>query len=109
MGAELRKNQELDCAVEGCTGEGLGVARVEGRAVFVQDALPGEQCRIRILKVSRSAVYAKVLERFGDSPLRIEPDCPHYGRCGGCDWRHVRYEGELEFKLQRVHRPQLYR
>ena len=102
MGDELRKNQELDCAIEGCTSEGLGVARVEGRAVFVLDALPGEKCRIRILKVSRSAVYAKVLERFGDSPLRARPDCPHYGRCGGCDWRHVSYAGELEFKLQRV-------
>ena len=102
MGDELRKNQELDCAVEGCTSEGLGVARVEGRAVFVQDALPGEKCRIRILKAGRSAVYAKVTERFGDSPLRVTPDCPHYGRCGGCDWRHVSYEGELGFKLQRV-------
>ncbi len=102
MEGELRKNQELDCAVEGCTGEGLGVARVGGRAVFVADALPGERCRIRILKAGRSAVYARVLERFSDSPLRVAPDCPHYGRCGGCDWRHVSYEGELGFKLRRV-------
>ena len=99
---ELRKNQELECAVVGCTSEGLGVARVGGRAVFVQDALPGESCRIQLLKVSRSAVYARVLERFTDSPLRVKPDCPCYGRCGGCDWRHVSYEGELGFKLQRV-------
>ena len=99
---ELRKNQEVTCTVEGCTSEGLGVARVGGRAVFVQDALPGETCRVRLQKVSRSAVYAKALERMNDSPLRIAPDCPHFGRCGGCDWRHVTYEGELGFKLQRV-------
>ena len=99
---ELRKNQELECTVEGCTSEGLGVARVSGRAVFVKDALPGESCRIQILKVSRAAVYARVLQRFSDSPCRVRPDCPHYGRCGGCDWRHVSYEGELSFKLQRV-------
>ncbi len=102
MEDELRKNQVLDCAVEGCTSEGLGVARICGRAVFVRDALPGEKCRIQVLKASRSAVYARALERFGDSPLRVKPDCPHYGRCGGCDWRHVSYEGELGFKLQRV-------
>ena len=102
MGDELRKNQELACTIVGCTSEGLGVARVDGRAIFVRDALPGESCRIQILKVSRSAVYARVLERFSDSPLRVKPDCPHYGRCGGCDWRHVSYEGELGFKLQRV-------
>ena len=100
--SELRKNQELECTIEGCTGEGLGVARVGGRAIFVRDALPGESCRIQILKVSRAAVYARVLERFSDSPLRAKPDCPHYGRCGGCDWRHVSYKGELGFKLQRV-------
>ena len=99
---ELRKNGEYSCVIEGCTGEGLGVARIGGRAVFVQNALPGEACRIQLLKVSRSAVYARVLERASDSPLRRKPDCPHYGRCGGCDWRHVSYEGELDFKLRRV-------
>ncbi len=99
---ELRKNREYECSVTGCTSEGLGVARIGGRAVFVRDALPGESCRVRLLKVSRSAVYAQVLERHTDSPLRVTPDCPYYGRCGGCDWRHVSYEGELGFKLQRL-------
>ena len=73
---ELRKNEEYLCAVTGCTSEGLGVARIGGRAVFVHDALPGEECRIRILKANRTAVYAGVLERFSRSPLRREPDCP---------------------------------
>ena len=79
MGDELRKNQELKCAIEGCTGEGLGVARVDGRAVFVSDALPGESCRIRILKAGRSAVYVKVLERFGDSPCGSRRTVPITG------------------------------
>ncbi len=99
---ELKKNREYACTVEGCTGEGLGVARIGGRAVFVRDALPGEECRIQILKAGSSAVYARVLERYSASPHRAVPDCPHYGRCGGCDWRHVDYAGELEYKLQRV-------
>ena len=78
MEDELRKNQVLDCAVEGCTSEGLGVARVGGRAVFVQDALPGESCRIQLLKVSRSAVYARVdcisrLCHFIFRKVRFEP------------------------------------
>ena len=66
---ELRKNEEYLCTVTGCTSEGLGVARIGGRAVFVRDALPGEKCRIQVLKASRTAVYARVLERFGDSPF----------------------------------------
>ena len=99
---EIRKNTEYECSITGCTSEGLGVARIGGRAVFVRDALPGEDCRIQILKVSRTAVYGRVLERRTVSPHRIAPDCPHYGKCGGCDWRHTDYAGELEWKLQRV-------
>lgn len=102
MEAELKKNQEYACTVEGCTGEGLGVARIGGRAVFVRDALPGEACRIQILKAGKTAVYARVLERESVSPHRVAPDCPYYGKCGGCAWRHVDYAGELEYKLQRV-------
>lgn len=99
---ELRKNAEYECSIVGCTSEGLGVARIGGRAVFVRDALPGEDCRIQILKVSRTAVYGRVLARHSVSPHRIAPDCPHYGKCGGCDWRHTDYAGELEWKLQRI-------
>ena len=99
---ELWKNAEYECSIVGCTSEGLGVARIGGRAVFIRDALPGEDCRVQILKVSRTAVYGRVLERRSVSPHRIVPDCPHYGKCGGCDWRHTDYAGELEWKLQRV-------
>lgn len=99
---ELRKNAEYECSIVGCTSEGLGVARIGGRAVFIRDALPGEDCRVQILKVSRTAVYGRVLERHSISPHRIAPDCPHYGKCGGCDWRHTDYAGELEWKLRRV-------
>ena len=102
MEAELRKNQEFACTIEGCTGEGLGVARIGGRAVFVRNALPGEACRVQILKAGKTAVYARVLERESVSTHRIAPDCPHYGKCGGCAWRHADYPGELEYKLQRV-------
>lgn len=99
---ELWKNAEYECSITGCTSEGLGVARIGGRAVFIRDALPGEDCRVQILKVSRTAVYGRVLERRSVSPHRIVPDCPHYGKCGGCDWRHTDYAGELNWKLQRV-------
>ena len=99
---ELKKNLEYDCVITGCTSEGLGVARILGRAVFVRDALPGEACRVQVLKAGKGAAYARVLERRSVSPHRTDPDCPHYGKCGGCDWRHTDYAGELEYKLQRV-------
>jgi len=99
---ELKKNQEYDCTITGVTSEGMGVGRIGGRAVFIRDALPEEQCRVQLLRVSSNGVYGKVLHRENESPHRIVPDCPYFGKCGGCDWRHSDYDGELAWKLQRV-------
>ena len=99
---ELRKNQNYTVTIESWGSEAQGVCRIDGRAVFVPGALPGEQWEIKILKVSSSAVYAKKERLLLPSPLRDEPDCPWYGKCGGCDTRHMRYEEELRFKLDRV-------
>ena len=102
MPEPLEKNRIIEAVIEGCTSEGLGVARIGGRAVFVRNALPGERCRVHILKVGKTAVYAKVAELLEASPGRQEPDCPYFGRCGGCDYRHAVYEEELRLKLGRV-------
>ena len=102
MDEPLEKNRIHEAAITGCTSEGLGVTRIAGRAVFVKGAIPGERCRIRILKAGRTAVYARIEELLQPSPQRIEPDCPCYGRCGGCDFRHVSYPEELRIKLERV-------
>ncbi len=99
---ELAKNQTYEVNIEGCTAEGQGVARIGGRAIFVAGALPGERCVIKILKVSKTAVWAKLEELLEASPHRIEPDCPVCSKCGGCDFRHVSYEEELRIKKQRV-------
>ena len=102
MDKSLEKNQLYEAAITGCTSEGQGVTRIAGRVVFVKGALPGERCRIRILKAGKTAVYARIEELLQASPHRIEPDCPCYGRCGGCDYRHAAYEEELRIKLERV-------
>ena len=98
----IMKNQEYTVTVEGYSGEGAGVARIEGFVVFVSGALRGEVCRILILKVLRSVAFAKVLEVLSPSPHRIVPDCPYFPRCGGCTYRHMDYAEELRLKRQRV-------
>ena len=102
MDERLEKNQIHEAVITGCTSEGQGVARVAGQAVFVNGALPGERCRIRILKAGKTAVYARIEELLTPSPHRIQPDCPCYGKCGGCDFRHVDYPEELRIKLERL-------
>ncbi len=99
---EIRKNMEYTAAIEGWSSEGNGVCRLNGRAVFVPRALPGEWWDIRVVKVSAGAVYARGLRLLAPSPARVDPDCPHFGKCGGCDLRHMQYDEELRFKLDRV-------
>lgn len=96
----LTKNQRAEVRIESCTPEGYGVCRLEGRAVFVASAMPGERWEILILKVTASAVWAKGLRLLEPSSCRCEPDCPNL--CGGCTLRHMRYEEELRLKKEHV-------
>ena len=96
------KNRSYPARIEGYTSEGLGVARVDGQAVFVHRALQGEEGDVLVLKVLKNAAFGKFSALREASPHRTEPDCPYYGRCGGCDFRHMDREEELAAKRQRV-------
>lgn len=100
---ELCKNDIFESDIDGFTSEGMGVCRIGGRAVFVPKALPGECWRVRIVKVSRAAIWGRGEELLSPpSPHRQEPPCPVFGKCGGCAAMHMDYECELDFKLRRV-------
>ena len=98
----LTKNQVVRATIEGYSSEGLGIARVDGQVVFVHRAVRGEDCDILILKVLKNAAFGKVVGVKESSSHRAAPDCPYYGRCGGCDFRHMDYAEELEAKRRRV-------
>lgn len=102
MDNTIIKNQIFDTVIDGYTSEALGVCHINGRAVFVPGALIGEQCKVKILKVTSTAVYGKAVEFKTVSPRRKTPLCNYYSKCGGCCTRHMVYEAELEFKLNKV-------
>jgi 23S rRNA (uracil1939-C5)-methyltransferase len=77
---------------------GAFLARVEGKAVFVPLTLPGEQVRVRIAQDKRGYSTAEPEEILTFSPLRIQPQCPHFGACGGCNYQQTGYETQLAFK-----------
>ena len=99
---ELKKNEIYTARIEGYTSEALGVCRIAGRAVFVPGAAAGEIWEVRIVKVTSAAVYGRGEKLVEASPQRLKPECPYFGRCGGCDTWHMSYEAELDFKLQKV-------
>jgi 23S rRNA (uracil1939-C5)-methyltransferase len=98
----MNKNQIFTGEITGCTSQGLGVARLEDRAVFVKGAIPGETCEIKIIKVTKTAVYGRLERILAASPHRVQPICPHFGKCGGCDFMHMDYQLESDLKRQRV-------
>lgn len=89
-------NPEVD--IESLTHDGRGVARIDGKAVFVSGALPGERVRIQYGKRRRAYDEAKIEELLTRSPDRIEPLCPHFGGCGGCAFQHLPAERQIEAK-----------
>lgn len=80
-------------------GKGLGTL-ADGIKVMVAGVLPGETVTVRETKVHRGHKDAEVLRIELPSPERIEPPCPYYGRCGGCDLQHARYGAQLASKRQ---------
>jgi len=82
-------------------GEALG--RHEGKVIFVPYALPGEEVLVEVVQDKGRYARARLLEVVRSSPDRVEPRCPHFGTCGGCQWQHVAYEAQLRFKEQILH------
>ena len=77
---------------------GRGLGRVNGRAVFVPFTAPGDV--VLVEEKSRKSGYseAEVVRFLEESPIRIKPKCPYFGKCGGCDWQHIPYEEQVKFK-----------
>ncbi len=102
----LRKNQLVELTVTGITGEGHGVARyiddavpAPGLVVFIPQTALGDRLLCRIVKVQKSHAFGKIEELLTPSPDRCaQADCAAFGRCGGCNWRHITYEAECRYK-----------
>jgi 23S rRNA (uracil1939-C5)-methyltransferase len=87
--------------IESLDHEGRGIARVEGKAVFVEGALPGEQVEFSSYRRKPSYELASLGRVLRPSPWRTAPRCPHFGVCGGCSLQHLDYRAQVAVK-QRV-------
>lgn len=98
----LEKNKVYEAVITDYTSEGQGVAKIEGCAVFVPNAICGEVCRIRIEKAAKTWAAGKIVEILEKSPHRVNRACPVAKLCGGCAFHHMDYEEESRMKAERV-------
>lgn len=88
--------------IESLNHQGLGITRVNDKVTFVEQALPGETVDIKVTEEKKKYNLAKIQTIIEKNPNRIEPICPYYEECGGCDFGHVNYETELKYKKEKV-------
>lgn len=92
--------EDLIVDVERILPGGMGLAHAAGKTVFVSLAAPGDRVRVRIDRQQGDLLFASIAEIITPSPSRIEPPCPYFGRCGGCDFQQLTYEAQLAAKAE---------
>lgn len=98
----MKKNDIIPLNIQSVTLEGNGVGYHEGTAVFVPFTDLGEEIEARVVKLQKNFAFGIIEKMISPSAERVQSDCPVYGRCGGCAFRHISYARELEIKQNAV-------
>jgi 23S rRNA (uracil1939-C5)-methyltransferase len=96
----LRVGATLEVTIERILPGGLGLAHAEGQTLLVSLAAPGDHLRVRVERMRAGLAFASITEIIRPSPVRVEPPCPYFGRCGGCDFQQLSYEAQLSAKVE---------
>ncbi len=84
------------------SSDGKAVGRYEGKAVFVENAVPGDLADVLVFKNKKKHAEGRAVHFHRRSELRAEPFCEHFGTCGGCKWQNMKYEAQLQFKQKQA-------
>lgn len=98
----VKKGDNIELQIAGLGSSGEGVGRYDGFTVFVHGALPEETVQAEIVLVKKNYAVGKLIKIITASPDRVEPVCPVYADCGGCQLQHLSYAGQLRMKQQQV-------
>jgi 23S rRNA (uracil1939-C5)-methyltransferase len=79
---------------------GSGLGRFRGKVVFVPYSAPGDRLLVRPVLQKKDYIRAEIANILDPGPGRTDPECPHFGRCGGCHWQHLEYPRQVEAKLR---------
>jgi tRNA/tmRNA/rRNA uracil-C5-methylase (TrmA/RlmC/RlmD family) len=92
----------MELEIERILPGGMGLAHAGGKTVFVALAAPGDRVRVEVEREQGNVLFASIKEIITPSPVRIEPPCPYFGRCGGCDFQQLTYEAQLAAKSEMI-------
>lgn len=100
--AKTDEDQTFEVEIERLLPGGVGLAHAAGLTLFVSLAAPGDVVRVKIDRVQGTVGFASIVEVLNASAVRVEPPCPYFGRCGGCDFQQLTYEAQLQAKVEMI-------
>ncbi len=100
---DLKKNQQVELTIDDLGKDGEGIGHLDGYALFVKDALPGERILAQCMKLKKGYGFARLVKILSPSKDRVTPLCPVAGPCGGCTLQHLSYEAQLAYKEKKVY------
>ena len=98
----VHKGEVIEINITGLGSSGEGVGKYQGFTIFVPGALPTETIKAKVVLVKKNYASARIEEILVPSAERVEPACPVYKQCGGCQLQHLSYAGQLQMKEQQV-------
>jgi len=96
----MARGETFTAQVESIAAGGAGIARLNGKSIFIDFTAPGDHISGRIIKEKKAWAQAELVEILAPSPLRKKSECIFYGRCGGCSLQHLDYKAQIQAKTE---------
>lgn len=93
-------SKNIQVCIESMAFKGYGVARHQGKVIFIPYSVTGDEAWVEIVKEKKNYCFGRLSRVVNPSPLRTDPQCPHFGVCGGCQWQHIDYPVQSKLKKE---------
>jgi 23S rRNA (uracil1939-C5)-methyltransferase len=92
--------RKVQVPIDSVAFKGYGVARIHGKVVFIPYTAAGDKAWVEVTEEKKKYSTARLIELIEPSPRRVNPACPYFGSCGGCQWQHIKYPAQPELKKE---------
>lgn len=97
-----KKNDVIQLEISTLGSEGEGIGKIDGFPFFVRGTVPGDVIEAGVTKVKKNMAFARLIRIITPSDDRVEPECPYFGKCGGCQLMNMSYDAQLKYKEEKV-------